>query len=409
MIAWMTGKDGTLPDRTLVTGMELGTYVFTLLMFAGAFGTIREAGLYLPPVLWLIRCGLRRTIDLNWREPLFVCLIALSVSGLLSSFLAHGVWQALFLFKREYLKMILLYCVISTVFTPVRRLESLCRFLAFAGLPYLLYAAYTLTVNLVQTGTTVYLETRYFATIIIFFLPFFLLQGTTAPMGRWMVWKIPVVVSFIELIVIGVRGSWLAAATILAIWRLSWKNPRHRWSGRRAIIAVVVVLLGVIVVFLLFPSQFQLIREHTFAVIQMSLRLEGWEVFVAMALDQPLFGHGLDDTSMSARFKEVYREMKGTEVPPLVPTTPHSQFLKIFYQQGLSGLLLYLSLILLFVWRLISTAARRTGASLGIVAALIAGCLGEYALHCLIEDRSLIPLGVLLGMAGAFIGPGRKR
>jgi len=110
---------------------------------------------------------------------------------------------------------------------------------------------------------------------------------------------------------------------------------------------------------------------------------------------------------MMDQFREEFKRVRG-EYPAegIQPTTPHNQFIKILYQQGIVGLMLYCALFIVLIHRTVKTfRMHREGSPLFIGIAVLSAILGEYVIRCLTEDRSLIPLGFLLGMAGAYLNP----
>ncbi|MCL4475440.1 MAG: O-antigen ligase family protein [Nitrospirae bacterium] len=384
--------------------MEYGTYLFAVLMFAGKFGTLREIGLYLPAFLWLLQGILEKKMNLEWREPLFIALVALSLSAAVSSFLSTSPSQSLHFFKREYLKVILLYVVISSTFGSRERLKRFALLLAVTGIVYLIVGYTRIATDLLRTGTIHYDETRYYATVFLFFFSFFLLQNISTTKIRRVLWTIPLIVSMAGILLIGVRGSWLALFGILCIWIYFLKeSSKNIFTVLK--IGIPPIITVIIIIFILFPGQYQLIKEHTVQKVQMSLRVETWNTFLMMSQERFFTGHGLDDAAMTEHYREFYKGLKGAyPVEGFNPTTPHNQFIKILYQQGMAGLLLYVALLGMLFWRTIKTFLRdreRDYAFVGI--AVIAAVLGEYVIRCLTEDRSLVPLSLLLGMAGAYL------
>jgi O-antigen ligase len=137
----------------------------------------------------------------------------------------------------------------------------------------------------------------------------------------------------------------------------------------------------------------------------MSLRFEAWEMFLRMSREKFIFGHGLDDAVMSEHYRVFYKSLRG--VYPLEgeqPTTPHNQFIKILYQQGIIGFIAYLLMFSILIYRVVErfyTIGSIKFSFIGI--AIVSAVIGEYVIRCMSEDRSLIPLGILIGMAGAFL------
>jgi O-antigen ligase len=317
--------------------------------------------------------------------------------------------NALLLLKKEYLKILLLYFVISATFARREKMKQLAFFIALVGILYLFVGFYTIFADLLKSGSLNYDETRYYATVFLFFFPFFLLQNISAEGLKKVLWTLPLMGSMAGILLIGVRGSWLALFGIVCIWIYFLKEK----SGAVFVVlkrGIPVILVAMVIVFILFPGQLKMIKEHTVQKVQMSLRFETWNIFLVMARDRFLIGHGIDDAAMRDQFREEFKRVRG-EYPAegTQPTTPHNQFIKILYQQGVVGLMLYSALFIVLTYRTVKTFRRNRGGSpLFIGIAIFSAVIGEYVIRCLTEDRSLIPLGFLLGMAGAYLNPTKE-
>ncbi|MBE0425116.1 MAG: O-antigen ligase family protein [Nitrospirae bacterium] len=392
-------------EKILPLAIEYGIYLYILLMFAGKFGTFREIGLYAPPVLWLTGCLIKGNFDLQWREPVFICLIIFSLSAVISSFFSVSPVDSFIFFKKEHLKILLLYIVVSTAFAHAKKLNRLATFLALTGILYLVSGWYRISEDLLIAGSINYEALRNYATIFIFFLPFIILKTIEAERLERIFWLIPLIGSFTGILVIGVRGSWLALFGIFCIWMFTSKSKFQGYSIIfKTSIAFVIISILIITVFLLFPVQYKLVKDHSSQKIQLLLRFEAWENFLKMSGRRFLFGHGLDDRAMSEHYRAFYKSIKGDYPTEEKPTTPHNQFIKISYQQGIVGLASYLSLLSVVLIRIIKRfyIDNLTWFSfIGI--AIVSVMIGEYVIRCLTEDRSLVPVGILIGMAGAFL------
>jgi O-antigen ligase len=393
-----------LGDKGLPLVQVFGIYLFLLLMFGGRFGTFRELGLYLPSFLWLFQGIIRKNFGVAWREPLLIGILGLSLSAVLSTLLSTAPFHALVLLKREYLKILLLYFVISATFAYRERLNRLAFFIALVGILYLCVGFYKIFGDLLESGNINYDQTRYYATVFLFFFPFFLLRSICTEGLKRVLWTLPLMGSMAGILLIGVRGSWLALFGVVCIWLYFL---REKSSAVFVVLkrAVPVILLALVIVFILFPGQLNMIKERTVQKVQLSLRFETWNIFLIMAKDRFLTGHGIDDAAMRDRFRAEFRRVRGENLAEgIQPTTPHNQFIKILYQQGIVGLMLYCALFIVLTYRTVETfRMHREGAPLFIGTAVFSVIIGEYVIRCLTEDRSLVPLGFLLGMAGAYL------
>jgi O-antigen ligase len=400
----MESKRAFSMDNVFPLIMEYGIYLFAVLMFAGRFGTFREIGLYLPAFLWLLQGILKKKIDLQWREPLFIALIGFLLSAVVSSLLSPLPLQSLLMLKKEYLKVLLLYIAISATFVSPESLKRFALLLAFTGIVYLAAGFHKVFADFSTLGSINYDETRDYASTFLYFFPFFVLQALGTSGLKRGFWMIPTIGSIAGIFIIGVRGSWLAMAGIAGLWTYALRG-RTRDLSVPLKAGVPAVLAIILLVFVLFPGQYALIRGHTLEKVQMSLRTETWKNFLTMSGERLIAGHGLNDAAMSRDYREFYKRLRGTYPSEgFNPTTPHNQFIKILYQQGFPGLFLYAVLLGILFTRVIKEFLRSRQSWYAFVGiAVIAPVLGEYVIRCLTEDRSLVPLGLLLGMSGAYL------
>jgi O-antigen ligase len=391
--------------------MEWGIYIFVLLMFAGRLGTLRELGLYIPAILWLSRAFILRTPGFTWRTPLFAVLALFCVSGILSSFRAPDLSSSLMALKKDHLKLLVLYAVIATAFAKESTLARLGRVLAVAALVYLVIGGYRIGEDLAIKGRIDYMEVRHYATVYLYLLPPLFVQVIGSAGWLRPLWVTGCIGLMSAMTLISVRGVWMSLAGAAALWIFATRDRLRAALSLRALsVFVLATALVVFLALILFPSQFQLIRGHAFERLQMSLRLDAWGTFLSLCLQRPLLGHGLDDQAMSHHYREAFVRERGSAPKPEDPTTPHNQYIKVFYQQGLLGLLPYLVLLgLTFksLYRAFQSGPPGTASLLPLALASIV--LAEYVLHCLFEDRSLTPLGVLIGAAGSCLSREHQR
>ncbi|KJR40860.1 O-antigen ligase-like protein [Candidatus Magnetoovum chiemensis] len=381
-------------------------YVFILLMFAGKFSTVKSFAFYLPLGFWILWAFYRQELGFNWKEPVFICLNVLSLSGMLSCFANMDYISAIIMFKKSYLKLIALYAVISTIFFDIDRLKRLTNIMAYVGVLYLISAFIYILKSLIELGSIDYMAVRYYATILLYFIPFIFYKYVNAEDVRKRYWLIASTLSVLALFIISVRGSLLGLAGVAAVWMWFMKDS---FSIRRTIIVriVPVFISLVIIVFLVFPSQYHLVKGHLFAMIQISLRLEVWSNFLLMSKERLIIGRGLDDDAMVHDYNEYFYSINKrypSVTEPLDPTSPHNQFIKILYQQGIVGFLSYLALIFLIIYRVGARIGRfntKRYSTIGIT--LVSALVGEFVIRTLFEDRSLLHFGVLTAMAGAYI------
>ncbi len=393
---------GRMGDAVPLT-MEYGIYVFILLMFGGRLSTVRELAVYLPALLWLLRSIGRKTLVLEWKEPLFIVVLALFLSAAVSSLINSGPVGSFLLLRKEYIEIVLLYCVISTTFVSPGKLRRLALVLAVTGTIYLVLGFHKIVTDLLKSGSIDYDRTRYYATIILFFLPFILFENDRSRGPAKVLWKAPLLGSVAGILLTGVRGSWLGLLGVLGLWmyflRERYRNVLIILTAGAAGVAVIILIIVA-----LFPGEYKFVKGHIMQKTPVSYRIETWKLFIRLSGERSLLGHGIDNDAMSEHYKESYKALNGSYPAEDKPITPHNQFIRTLYQQGIIGLAIYALLFLVLFYRVIRRFLSDRDNELSLFGiSVAASVLGEYVIRCMTEDRSMIPLGLLLSMAGAYL------
>ncbi|KJU84436.1 O-antigen ligase-like protein [Candidatus Magnetobacterium bavaricum] len=399
--------DKHIEERVFPEVMQWGMYVFVLLMYAGKFGTFKALAFYIAAFLWLIRLMIKQEAGFRWNDPLFICLLLLTLSAVVSSVLNANQVSSLVVVKKSYVKVVLLYCLIVTAFSDTTRLKRLALVMASTAVVYVIVAFYEIAGYLIREGRIHYLDIRYFATIILYFFPFVLLQYIESQGRKRMPWIVTTVASVIALIIISVRASWLAIAGVFVIWMYFLRGMFFKRVNLITTAAAVIFL--VTVACFMFPSQYSLIKGHMQETVQMSHRFAQWQVFVLMSSQRLLYGHGLNQDDATEHYRQTFSHLYGRFPNKEERTTAHNQLLTILYQHGIVGLVVYIAAIWLALTRLYRRIiAEGTGNDSHVGIAVFATIVGEYVLRTIFEDRNIIPLGFLIGMTGAFTSEARR-
>ena len=400
---------GTWTDKATPFIMEYGIYLFVLLMFGGRLGTLREIAVYLPALLWLLRNIGKKSIDVEWKDPLFIAVLALFLSAAVSSLINSGPAGSFLLLKKEYIKIVLLYCVISTTFVRPRKLKRLALVLAATGTIYLILGFHKIVLDLLKSGSIDYDRTRYYATIILFFLPFILFENEASKGVARALWKLPLLGSVAGILLTGVRGSWLGLLGVFGLW-MYFVRERYRNILIMLMAGAAGVAFIILIVVVLFPGQYEFVKSHIMQKTPVSYRFETWKLFIRLSGERPLLGHGIDNDAMSGHYKESYKVLNGSYPAEDKPITPHNQFIRTLYQQGIAGLTIYLLVFVILFYRIIKRFLSGRDNELSLFGiSVAASVLGEYVIRCMTEDRSLIPLGLLLSVAGAYLNLGKEK
>ncbi len=393
--------DRHIEDKVFPEVMQWGMYVFVVLMYAGKFGTFKALAFYIPASVWFIRWIIKKETGVRLYDPVLVCLLLFTLSAVVSSLLNANHASSLVVVKKNYIKVVLLYCIIVAAFSDTDRLKRLALVMAWTAVAYIIAAFYELAVDLITDGRIAYLDIRYFATIIVYFFPFALMKYIESQGHRRILWIMPVIASVIALIIISVRASWLGIAVVFGIWMYFLRGVFFKRVN--LILTSAAVLCIVTAALLIFPSQYRLIKGHTLETVQMSQRFAQWQVFLSMSGQRLLYGHGLNQDDATEHYRQSFNHLYGRFPTKDERTTAHNQFLTILYQHGIVGLVIYtftIGMVLMQLYRRIISDGAGIDSYVGI--AVFSAIIAEYGLRTLFEDRNIIPLGVLAGMAGAF-------
>ena len=392
-------------DKVLPSITEYGIYLLVMFLFTDKGESFRTIGLYIPPIALIIRSYLVRQKPFDWNDPLFLSISALCFSAIVSSLMANDPLLSMSEVKKTYLKIFLMFIVIKATFgvtTPVRRIVVLLSVLSvfFIAMTYYDYV----TKAIANDGRILYDFVRKYNSILAYLLPFIpYVVINTKNKSRKLLWILALSLGLAALLLTGFRGGWVSISVSMLIWSI-W-SLRIKWS-KAFLLIVGGTIITISIILTLLPSSH--IKTRLQSGFSTTHRSEwGWKGYAQIYYEFPIMnkilGKGLSKEEMYTAFDEWYRQDKGDYPTQDIPPNPHNLYLSILFKQGLLGFILYINLIVVTLTTMINAIKKNRileDRAMGI--AILCPFIGEFLVHSLVEDMRLMPLGLILGLVGAY-------
>jgi O-antigen ligase len=393
-------------DKILPLLMEYGIYLLAIFFFTDKGESFRTIGLYIPPVALIIRSYLIQKLPFNMNDPLLLFLIALCLSAIVSSLISNEPLLSMNEFKKTYLKVIIIFLVIKITFGKIETFKKLIILLSVLSAMFIIMTYYDYVTKAINvSGEIIYESLRKYNSILAFLIPFvpFALISTKNSLQK-ILWAFTLFTGLPALLLTGFRGGWVSILVSMLIWSI-WFLRRKR--SKAFLLIIIGTIVTVTVILILLPSSH--IKKRLQEGLSTSDRYEWkWKAYAQIyeesSLKDKLFGEGLTRERMYESYNIWYIQKTGNLPDKNYPLNPHSIYLSILFKQGLLGLILYISLIGIYLTSVIR-AIRKTDnleqKAMGI--AILCPFLGEYIVHGLVEDLRFMPLGLVLGLAGGYL------
>jgi O-antigen ligase len=196
---------------------------------------------------------------------------------------------------------------------------------------------------------------------MMIFIPLGLFVESSSFLGKCL-YLTEVLLVLVALIFTFSTGAWLAACIGVIVFVGLVGSIHYKIQiSFCCIVAVIVMLVG-------FPSQLQLLFQHSLAPNELSLRNTLWQTGLLVMAAYPLTGVGLGRLAYQMR-SEPYSQ-------GVLLNNPHNSYLELGAMAGLPVLLVFLALLLLALWRAIENwrrvdAGARTLLGAGISAIIV--------------------------------------
>lgn len=373
--------------------------IYFVIMFFSKGEGIRNILLFGSFLLWLFTLKERDLSPL--RDKISIFLFAFICSMSISAIFSYDPSYSLLSLREEALKMLLIYPVAATVLNQKDRLQILqilAVFTAFiiALIGFYSYFAYNLP--MVKPNTEIlHAWHNKFAFYLNIYHPFIIgYLFSLKNKGLKFIVVLMLLFSISALIMSTSRGGYLALITIGLVWLWLFYSEKGKKIGLRS--SILVITLSILIFLLAFnlsPYVKERMQNIQKDILTMNNRTIAWQRGIEATMNRPLFGWGIG----SDLFKEekIYKSINLT--PP--PIGPHNLYIRILFHQGLLGLSLFLLIILYCIKDFLKSKNNKEALKNYILISVVAVIIGNYIVHCMFENRSLLTFTFIIGIGVA--------
>lgn len=391
--------------RYLLYITEYGIYLYVFLLFFDKGEGLRTLGLYGALIAWICLFFLKRiTFSL---DIITIGFLAFVISTLLSSFFSIEPLYSLQSLKRDILKAIIIFLIISTIF-DIKMLFRLSKIICFAGLINLAFGLHSFLLGRTEFYTSenifLSLDKNEFGFFISVFCPFFIIFFVNSKNHLWKtIWGLSTIWAIVGVLLSASRGSIAGIFSSIIIWCLSFFKRQY---FKKLSIFILIFIIFIIISFSLFPKT---IKEKLLSLPEdiktFSLRTNYfWEPAIESVKKRPLFGWGYGN-----KIYRDHRPFEDIEKPNWeLRGGLHSTFIGILFHQGIIGLLSYSFLffftILILIKIIKSKSHDKKVLALSFLSIIIgAGIINSFVLS--VPFRRIAPI---LGMSSALFKDTQK-
>ncbi len=374
---------------------------------------IRNILLFSSFFLWLATLKYRKN---KWilRKPvpiLFWSFIATILISVISSIDTLYSFQSL---RGEPLKSVIIFCLISTVLSDEKRLKKFI-YLSFfllvftISVGYYSYLAYALPLMKPVTNLRHAWHSK-FAMDINTLLPFtFVLLLITKDMRFKIILLVTIITGILGVILSTSRGGLAAFLCILAIW-LIYVLRKYRINIKVMLASVIMIALLSGSVLYSSPNIRQRFSDLSHDITTFHERTEIWGPLIAAAAEKPILGWGYGPKIfvMDKPFEKTPYKMAPVINNPAF-RNPHNSFLKIFFHQGIAGLIPYTVLLVIATGGFWRDAYNTNNFKSYILIACTSILIGTYFVNSIVENPHLTDLALILGIGLAAKNLRRER
>lgn len=370
--------------------------IYFVIMFFSKGESIRNILLFGSFFLWLFTIKER---DLSFlKDKTSILFFAFLGSMVISAFFSYDPSYSISSLREEALKMLVIYPVWATVLSQESRLKKLLVLSVFTSFIIALigfYSYFVYNLPMVKPNTEIlHAWHNKFAFYLNIYHPFvlgYLFSFKNRKLKPIIVLMLLFTIS--ALFMSTSRGGYLGLLTIGFIWLWLFYFKKNKKVGLRA--SIFVVLVSFIIFVLAFNLSTYLksrIQNTTKDIFTMNNRVVAWKAGIEATLHRPILGWGIGGDLF--KDERVYRTIN-LEAPPI---GPHNLFVRILFHQGFLGLGIFLLLIFHAIRSFLKEKKDIDITKNYILISTIAAIIGNYLVHCMFEDRSLITFAIIFGI-----------
>lgn len=395
--------------KILFLASEYGIYLLVIFLFMDKGESFRTIGIYIPPILVLVRSFLFKEKNIfNFKNSIFILMTALCLSGIISSILSPDPFYSLKWFKRTYIKMFLVFIAMVYIFQSPPMLNKISRLFVIVTLLFVIFTFY-------DFYTKIYLHNQDYGTVIRkyivpleVFLPFVMFyivthkNSTQFDVAKRLLGFIILVSGFLSVIFTGSRGGWISVSLGLLVWVFGYSFITKKYN---IILFVFGAMVSIFIFLIIFSPTHVKFKYQQLLHGDTSLRKEiVWPAAIQSYLNLPLInkigGNGLGRMIYLEDFKKWYIE-KFNKLPEEL-YSPHNLYISLLYKQGVLGISIFILLIYFSFKILIKSLNIAQPLEMKIFALSLISVLVTLLIHGVVEDTSFIQWMITIPLIGAY-------
>ncbi len=381
-------------------------YILIIFLFLDKGTSLREIGIYLPPILLLIGASLTRENPVDIKNSIFILLVILCFSGIIASVVSPEPMYSLKWFNRTYLKLFLFFIAFTYIFRTSQELEKLNNlfiFLAFLFTALTIQTFFTKIISEKQDfGITIRMYI-YPLEILFPFTLYFIFLGKKKFLKYASLGVLPLFL--IAIILTGSRGGWISVISGLFVWLVGYSYISKGNIKKISITLSSLTLSIFIIIATISPSYLKMKFDQLIKGDTSQRREFVWPIAIESYKNLPLinkiFGNGLGRMTYLEDFKKYYLKRFGIEPPELY--SPHNIYLYTLYKQGIFGLSVFLTMLFTSIGILIKNFKIEQPIEMKFFALSLISILAILIIHGLVEDTPFTQLLFIIPLIGAYI------
>ncbi|MEW6416969.1 MAG: O-antigen ligase family protein [Nitrospirota bacterium] len=383
--------------------IEVGIYLYIIFMFLSKGESIRNILLFTIFFLWLLTFKERKNKNIL-TDSISLFFGAFIISIVISSIFSIDKWYSISELQKDPLKSVLLFPVISTTLTNEKKLIRLTYvffvvLLLTLSVSYYSYWALNLPIMKPDIPLMHQWHNR-FAIFLNTLMPFsFILLLYNKRLINKVGIAAALAAGIVALALSTSRGGIASFLLMFIIWAIYFlKKKKVSVKPILGAFAVAIIILGV-AAFYAKPEIKDRFLDIKNDIKTLNYRTVIWKPLIYAAKEKPILGWGYGT--------EIFRSDEPFKKTPFKVSPvkmghgfrrPDSIFMSILFHQGITGLILYLLLLIVAIKTFWEEAFSTQRLQSYILIACTSVLISTYGLHSMIENTRLFYLTLILGV-----------
>jgi O-antigen ligase len=384
--------------------IEIEIYLYIIFMFITKGESIRNILIFSAFFLWLITFKQREN---NWilKKPVSLLFWGFMATIIISVAFSIEPMYSFKSLRGEPLKSVILFCIVSTSLSDKRRLYRFVNLTFFLllftiSVGYYSYWAYDLPLMKPITSIRHAWHSR-FAVDINTLLPFTFILLLLKKDGKWrLILLITIIAGILGVILSTSRGGLAGFIGMTLVWLIYFSKVK-KLNLKFVLIGSLLIIVSFGISLSLSPMMKAKFIQDKANIMSLGRRTEIWSPLIAAAMQRPLLGWGYGSKlfKIDLPFKNTpYKKAPFRRDPAF--RNPHNPFLRIFFHQGILGVILYVALLIvatLTFWK--GTTITGFDEFTRYVLLSCTGIMvGTYFINAIVENSQLIDLSFILSI-----------